>query len=81
VTTDQRVVAKQEIQEIESAKQAGAPYSHNRYQASDTNTKLREVQKGQMRERVSTFVLGAARSKSYEFDRNKVGILMIMTNQ
>ena len=41
VTTDQRVVAKQEIQEVESAKRAGAPYAHHRYQARDTNTKLR----------------------------------------
>ena len=40
VTTDQRVVAKQEIQEAVSAKRAGAPYSHHRYQARDTNTKL-----------------------------------------
>ena len=28
VTTDQRVVAKQEIQEVESAKRAGAPYAY-----------------------------------------------------
>jgi hypothetical protein len=34
------VVAKQEIQEVESAKRAGAPYAHHRYQARDTNTKL-----------------------------------------
>ena len=40
VTTDQRVVAKQEIQEVEPAKRAGTPYSHHRYQARDTNTKL-----------------------------------------
>jgi hypothetical protein len=40
VTTDQRVVAKQEIQEVESAKRAGEPYAHHRYQARDTNTKL-----------------------------------------
>jgi hypothetical protein len=33
VTTDQRVVAKQEIQEVESAKRAGAPYAHHRNQA------------------------------------------------
>ena len=33
VTTDQRVVAKQEIQETESAKRAGAPYAHHRNQA------------------------------------------------
>ena len=39
VTTNQRVVAKQEIQEVESAKRAGAPYAHHRYQARDTNTK------------------------------------------
>jgi hypothetical protein len=38
VTTDQRVVAKQEIQEVESAKRAGAPYAHHRNQAKDTNT-------------------------------------------
>ena len=38
VTTDQRVVAKQEIQEVESAKRAGAPYAHHRYQARDTNS-------------------------------------------
>jgi hypothetical protein len=30
---------------------------------------------------VSTFVLGAARSQSYEFGRTKMGILKIMTNQ
>jgi hypothetical protein len=42
VTTDQRVVAKQEIQEVESAKRAGAPYAHHRDQAKDTNTKLRQ---------------------------------------
>ena len=42
VTTDQRVVAKQEIQEVEPAKRAGAPYAHHRYQARDTNTKLRQ---------------------------------------
>ena len=30
VTTDQRVVAKKEIQEVESAKRAGAPYAHMR---------------------------------------------------
>ena len=41
LTTDQRVVAKQEIQEVELAKRAGAPYAHHRYQARDTNTKLR----------------------------------------
>ena len=41
MTTDQRVVAKQEIQEVESAKRAGAPYAHHRNQAKDTNTKLR----------------------------------------
>ena len=41
VTTDQRVVAKQEIQEVEAAKRAGAPYAHHRYRARDTNTKLR----------------------------------------
>ena len=39
VTTDQRVVAKQEIQEVESAKRAGSPYAHHRYQARDTNAK------------------------------------------
>jgi hypothetical protein len=42
VTTDKRVVAKQEIQEVESAKRAGAPYAHHRNQARDTNTKLRD---------------------------------------
>jgi hypothetical protein len=42
VTTDQRVVAKQEIQEAESAKRAGVPYSHHRNQAKDTNTILGE---------------------------------------
>ena len=42
VTTDQRVVAKQEIQEVESAKRAGVPYAHHRNQAKDTNTKLRQ---------------------------------------
>jgi hypothetical protein len=40
VTTDQRVVAKQEIQEVESAKRAGEPYAHHRNQAKDTNMKL-----------------------------------------
>jgi hypothetical protein len=30
VTKDQRVVAKQDIQEVESAKRAGAPYAHHR---------------------------------------------------
>ena len=40
MTTDERVVTKQEIQEVESAKQAGVPYAHHRYQARDTNTKL-----------------------------------------
>ena len=33
MTTDERVVAKQEIQEVESAKRAGVPYAHRRYQA------------------------------------------------
>jgi hypothetical protein len=42
VTTDQRVGANQEIQEIESAKRAGAPYAHHRNQAKDANTKLRQ---------------------------------------
>ena len=42
MTTDQRVVAKQEIQEVESAKRAGAPYAHHRNQARDANTKLRQ---------------------------------------
>jgi hypothetical protein len=42
VTTDQRVVAKQVIQEFESAKRAGAPYAHHRTEAKDTNTKLRQ---------------------------------------
>jgi hypothetical protein len=37
VTTDQRVVAKQDIQDAESAKRAGAPYAHHRNQAKDTN--------------------------------------------
>jgi hypothetical protein len=37
VTTDQRVVAKQEIQEVESAKREGALYSHHRNQAKGTN--------------------------------------------
>jgi hypothetical protein len=32
VTTDQRVVAKREIQEVEPAKRAGAPYAHHRNQ-------------------------------------------------
>jgi hypothetical protein len=36
VTTDQRVVAKQEIQEVESAKRAGAPYARHRNQAKET---------------------------------------------
>jgi hypothetical protein len=43
LTTDQRVVAKQEIQEVESAKRAGAPYAYQRYQARDANTKLRKA--------------------------------------
>ena len=42
VTTDQRVVAKQEIQEVESAKRAGASYAHHRNQEKDTNMKLRQ---------------------------------------
>ena len=42
LTTDQRVVAKQEIQEVESANRAGAPYAHHRNQARDANTKLRQ---------------------------------------
>jgi hypothetical protein len=42
VTTDQRAVAKQEIQDAEQAKRAGAPYAHHRNQAKDTNTKLRQ---------------------------------------
>ena len=42
MTTDQGVVAKQEIQEVESAKRAGAPYAHHRIQAKETNTKLRQ---------------------------------------
>jgi hypothetical protein len=42
VTTDQRVVAKQDIQEVESAKRAGAPYSHHRNQAKDKNIKLQQ---------------------------------------
>jgi hypothetical protein len=42
VTTDQRVVAKQENQEVESAKRAGAQYAHHRNQAKDTNMKLRQ---------------------------------------
>ena len=41
MTTDQRVVAKREIQEVESAKRAGAPYAHHRYQARDTNSILK----------------------------------------
>jgi hypothetical protein len=41
VTTDQRVVAKQDIQEVESAKRAGAPHAHHRNEAKDTNMKLR----------------------------------------
>jgi hypothetical protein len=36
VTTDQRVVAKQEIQKVESVKRAGAPYAHHRNQAVRT---------------------------------------------
>jgi hypothetical protein len=40
-----------------------------------------EVQKGQMRARVSKFVLGTACSQSYEFGRNKKEILKIMTNR
>jgi isocitrate dehydrogenase len=42
VTTDQRVVTKKEIQEVESAKRAGAANAHYRNQAKDTNTKLRQ---------------------------------------
>jgi hypothetical protein len=41
----------------------------------------RGPKKGQMRARASTFVLGTCHSQSYEFDRNKMGILKIMTNQ
>ena len=37
-----------------------------------------EVQKGQMRARVRTFVLGTAFSQSYEFGHNKKGTLKIM---
>ena len=37
VATDLRVVAKQEIQEVESAKRAGSPYAHHRNQAKETN--------------------------------------------
>jgi hypothetical protein len=40
VTTDQRVVAKQEMQEVESANRAGAPYAHHHYQVRDKNIKL-----------------------------------------
>jgi hypothetical protein len=43
VTTDQRVVAKQDIQEVESAKRAGAPYAHHRNQAKDTNIDKHEA--------------------------------------
>ena len=39
-----------------------------------------EVQTGQMRARVSTFVLGTACSRFYDFGRNKMEILKIMTN-
>jgi len=42
VTTDQRVVAKQGIQEVESAKRAVEPYARHRNQAKDTNMKLRQ---------------------------------------
>jgi hypothetical protein len=35
-------VAKQDIQEVESAKRAGAPYSHHRNQAKGTIMKLRQ---------------------------------------
>ena len=41
MTTDQRVVAKQEIQEVESTKRAGAPYAHHRYQASKRETQTK----------------------------------------
>jgi hypothetical protein len=40
-----------------------------------------EVQKGQMRARVRTFVLGTAFSRFYDFGSNKMGILKIMTDQ
>jgi len=42
MTTDQRVVAKQDIQEVESTKRAAASYAHHRYQAKDANMKLRQ---------------------------------------
>jgi hypothetical protein len=37
-----------------------------------------EVQKGQIKARVRTFVLGACHTQSYEFGHNKKGILKIM---
>jgi|AntAceMinimDraft_5_1070358.scaffolds.fasta_scaffold184298_1 hypothetical protein len=37
--------------------------------------------KRQMKARVRTFVMGTCHSQSYEFGRNKMGILKIMTNQ
>ena len=40
-----------------------------------------EVQKGQMRARMRTLVLGAARSRFYDIGRNKMEISKIMTDQ
>jgi hypothetical protein len=37
-----------------------------------------EVQKRQIRARVSAFVLGTCHSQPYEFNRNKMGILKIV---
>jgi hypothetical protein len=37
-----------------------------------------EVQKGQMKARVSTFVLGTAFSRFYDLGRNKMEVLKIM---
>jgi hypothetical protein len=46
VTTDQRVVAKQEIQEVESAKRAGAPYAHHRGAAAGISTQTLSQEEG-----------------------------------
>ena len=41
----------------------------------------RGSKKGQMRPRVRTFVYGTGHSRFYDFGRNKIGILKIMTHQ
>jgi hypothetical protein len=55
VTNDQRVVAKQDIQEVESAKRAGASCAHHRNQAKNTNMKLRQQLANAPRARQKTY--------------------------